>query len=66
MTEDVAGTTTYYVIKDVQNEVMMFFSLKCGALFDPLLDENEVKQDFHGKSFLKTSILMLKTKLYKR
>lgn len=25
---------------------MMFFSLKCGALFDPLLDENEVKQDF--------------------
>ena len=25
---------------------MMFFSLKCGALFEPLLDENEVKQDF--------------------
>lgn len=46
MTEDIAGTTTYYVIKDAQNEIMMFFSLKCGALFDPLLDENEVKQDF--------------------
>lgn len=46
MEEDVAGTTTYYIIKDAQNEIMMFFSLKCGTLFDPLLDENEVKQDF--------------------
>ena len=46
MTEDAAGITTYYVIKDAQNEVMMFFSLKCGALFDPLIDESEVKQDF--------------------
>lgn len=46
MKEDTAGTTTYYVIKDAQNEIMMFFSLKCGALFDPLFDENEIKQDF--------------------
>ena len=46
MTEDAAGITTYYVIKDAQNEVMMFFSLKCGALFDPLIDESEVNQDF--------------------
>ena len=46
MKEDINGSTTYYVIKDAQNEIMMFFSLKCGALFDPLLDENEVKQDF--------------------
>lgn len=44
--EDRTGKTTYYVIKNMENEVMMFFSLKCGALFDPLLDENEVKQDF--------------------
>lgn len=44
--EDAVGKTTYYVIKNAENEVMMFFSLKCGALFDPLLDENEVKQDF--------------------
>lgn len=44
--EDRTGKTTYYVIKNAENEVMMFFSLKCGALFDPLLDENEVKQDF--------------------
>lgn len=46
MEEDTAGTTTYYVIKDAQNEIMMFFSLKCGALFEPLLEEDEVKQDF--------------------
>lgn len=46
MQEDIAGKTAYYVIKNEQNEVMMFFSLKCGALFDPLLDEDEVKQDF--------------------
>lgn len=44
--EDIAGKTTYYVIKNTENEILMFFSLKCGALFDPLLDENEVKQDF--------------------
>lgn len=44
--EDTTGKTTYYVIKNEENEVMMFFSLKCGALFDPLLDENEVIQDF--------------------
>lgn len=44
--EDEEGKTTYYVIKDCDNNVFMFFSLKCGALFDPLLDENEVKQDF--------------------
>lgn len=44
--EDIAGKTTYYVIKNTENEILMFFSLKCGTLFDPLLDENEVKQDF--------------------
>ena len=44
--EDAAGKTAYYIIKDKENEVMMFFSLKCGTLFAPLPDENEVKQDF--------------------
>ena len=46
MKEDIQGTTTYYIIKDAQNEIMMFFSLKCGSLFEPLLDEDEVKHDF--------------------
>lgn len=43
--EDVNGTTAYYVIKTQDNEIVMFFSLKCGVLFDPLLDETETQQD---------------------
>lgn len=34
--EDAAGTTTIYVIKDQQNRIAMYFSLKCGSLNDPL------------------------------
>jgi len=44
--EEQEGKTAYYVIKTKQNEMLMFFSMKCGALFDPLLDEDEVKQDY--------------------
>lgn len=44
--EDAEGTTTYYIIKTKDDDVLMFFSLKCGALFEPLQDEDEVKQDF--------------------
>ena len=44
--EDIAATTTYYVIKTQDNDVLMFFSLKCGVLFEPLQDEDEIKQDF--------------------
>lgn len=43
--EDQAGKTAYYIIKTKENEVLMFFSMKCGALFTPL-DEDEVEQDF--------------------
>lgn len=43
--EDKDGETTYYVIKTKKDEVLMFFSMKCGALFEPLKDEGEVKQD---------------------
>ncbi len=44
--EDTDGSTTYYIIKTKDNEVLMFFSLKCGTLFEPLQDEGKVKQDF--------------------
>lgn len=44
--EDKAGETAYYVIKNERNDIMMFFSMKCGALFDPLLDEDVVQKDF--------------------
>ncbi len=43
--EEQDGKTAYYVIKTRQNEMLMFFSMKCGALFDALLDENEVQKD---------------------
>lgn len=46
MDEDEEGKTAYYVIKTKEQEVLMFFSLKCGALFDPLLDEEEARHDF--------------------
>ena len=34
-TADKSGTTADYVIKNPQGRIMMFFSLKCGVLFDP-------------------------------
>lgn len=39
--EDVEGKTAYYLVKSPENEIALFFSLKCGALFD-LLDEESV------------------------
>ena len=32
--EDTEGKTAYYLIKDPDNEIALFFSLKCGALFN--------------------------------
>ena len=33
--DDTRGTTAYYVVKNPQGKIMLFFSLKCGTLFDP-------------------------------
>ena len=33
--EDCRGSTAYYVVKNPQGRIMLFFSLKCGILFDP-------------------------------
>lgn len=41
--EDVECKTAYYLIKSSDNEIALFFSLKCGALFDPL-DEKAIEQ----------------------
>lgn len=41
--EDVDGTTAFYLIKNEHGEVLLFFSLKCGSLFDPL-DEEEIQE----------------------
>ena len=59
--EDKSGNTAYYVIKNKQNEMLMFFSLKCGALFDPLQDEDEVKQDFQRLLILLQAIQNVKS-----
>lgn len=45
LSEDLSRKTAYYVIKNEQNEILMFFSMKCGTLFDPLEDEEEIQQD---------------------
>lgn len=41
--EDIECKTAYYLIKSPDDEIAMFFSLKCGALFDPL-DEDIIEQ----------------------
>jgi len=41
--EDTKCKTAYYLIKSPDNEIALFFSLKCGALFDPL-DEDTIKK----------------------
>ena len=33
--QDNTGTTAYYIIRNPEGEIIMFFSLKCGVLFDP-------------------------------
>lgn len=33
--KDLRGSTAYYVIKNEKGEIILFFSLKCGTLFDP-------------------------------
>lgn len=36
--EDEDGVVAYYIIKDKQNNVLFFFSLKCGLLFDEFIE----------------------------
>lgn len=41
--EDKQGSTAFYIVRTQDNQVLMFFSLKCGELFDPLIDEEELE-----------------------
>lgn len=34
--EDTAGTLSFYVVKNQENQILLYFSVKCGALFEPL------------------------------
>lgn len=43
--EDLKGDTTYYLVKNPENQILMFFSLKCGNLFEKLnFDMDELRQ----------------------
>lgn len=44
--EDLEGSTAFYIVRNKNNDVLMFFSLKCGELFEPLFDEAEIKAGY--------------------
>ena len=41
--EDEDGNTAYYVVKHTGGEILFFFSLKCGMLYDQFLDTRQLK-----------------------
>lgn len=41
--EDIDGNTAYYIIKDTDENILLFFSLKCGALLQHL-DEEQLRE----------------------
>lgn len=41
--EDEAGSTAYYVVKHSNGQILFFFSLKCGMLYDQFLDTRQLK-----------------------
>lgn len=54
--EDVDGSTAFYVVKDSGGEILLFFSLKCGALFRHL-DEKQIKEQKQFYELAKQVIL---------
>lgn len=44
--EDLEGNKAFYIVKNKDNDVLMFFSLKCGELFDQLFDETKMKAGY--------------------
>ncbi len=43
MEEDIDGSVAYYVIKDINDNILFFFSLKNGSLYDSYFDTNIIK-----------------------
>lgn len=41
--EDEEGITAYYVVKHENGEILFYFSLKCGLLYDQFLDTRQLK-----------------------
>lgn len=42
--EDENNTTAYYVIKDKEGSVVFYFSLKCGMLYDKIVEADQYQQ----------------------
>lgn len=43
MEEDIEGKIAYYIVKDKYDNILFFFSLKSGSLYDSHLDANVIK-----------------------
>lgn len=57
--EDSEGEIAHYLVKSPEDEIVMFFSLKCGGLFDPL-DEEVILQRVKYAQDLLTEIQKMK------
>lgn len=42
--EDESGVVAYYVVKDAYDNVLFFFSLKCGLLFDEFIEGEKLSR----------------------
>lgn len=56
MEEDTEGSIAYYVIKDKQDNILFFFSLKSGSLYDSHLDTNLIKLLKNLNTFIQDSL----------
>lgn len=56
MEEDEDGSIAYYVIKDHEDHILFFFSLKCGSLYDSHLDTNMLKLLKKLNTFIQESL----------
>ncbi|MDO4186061.1 MAG: hypothetical protein Q4D30_06215 [Bacteroidales bacterium] len=54
--EDANGTTAYYVVKHPNGTILLFFSLKCGLLYDHFFDVNKFPLLKELVLFLETSV----------
>lgn len=43
--EDLSGDVTYYLVKNPQDEVLLYFSLKCGAMFEDF-NEHRMEKEY--------------------
>lgn len=52
--EDENNKIAYYLIKDCSGEILFFFSLKCGLLYDEFIEGDKLEQLKHFYEYLQT------------